>query len=85
MNTESLGRVTDFQAVPGYGIQCKVSHIEQMLSNVNENDLANNSLGSESNQKEGGDNTPVNTWDSLLVNGIKSKSHEDVKTCEIVI
>ncbi|XP_067944060.1 copper-transporting ATPase 1-like isoform X2 [Watersipora subatra] len=32
LNTESLGNVHDFKAVPGYGIQCQVSNIGQMLN-----------------------------------------------------
>lgn len=31
LNTESLGKVTNFKAVPGYGIQCTVSGITEML------------------------------------------------------
>ena len=31
LNTQSLGKVTNFSAVPGYGIQCVVSGIHQMV------------------------------------------------------
>lgn len=32
--TELLGKVTDFQAVPGCGLKCKVSGIEALLTEL---------------------------------------------------
>lgn len=31
LQTETLGQCTDFKAVPGYGLSCKVSGIEEMI------------------------------------------------------
>ena len=31
LKTESIGNVADFKAVPGYGIQCVVSNIGEMV------------------------------------------------------
>ncbi|XP_055894274.1 copper-transporting ATPase 1-like isoform X2 [Biomphalaria glabrata] len=35
LGTESLGKVSEFDAVPGCGIKCKVSHVEAILSRIN--------------------------------------------------
>ena len=35
LDTESLGHVSEFKAVPGYGIECAVSGTESMLQSVN--------------------------------------------------
>ncbi|XP_021371142.1 copper-transporting ATPase 1-like isoform X2 [Mizuhopecten yessoensis] len=34
MSVESLGKTTDFQAVPGCGLKCLVSHVESLLTHV---------------------------------------------------
>ncbi|KAJ8298432.1 hypothetical protein KUTeg_024963 [Tegillarca granosa] len=34
LKTESLGKVTDFQAVPGCGLKCKVSQVESLLTQI---------------------------------------------------
>ncbi|KAH9495204.1 ATPase Cu transporting protein 7A [Bulinus truncatus] len=39
--TESLGKVSEFSAVPGCGIKCKVSHLESILSGVDVVDVNN--------------------------------------------
>ncbi|KAM3912307.1 copper-transporting ATPase 1 [Leptodactylus fuscus] len=43
LNTEILGTCSDFQAVPGCGIRCKVSNIERLLNPANQTMSANNS------------------------------------------
>ncbi|KAH9495243.1 ATPase Cu transporting protein 7A [Bulinus truncatus] len=35
LGTETLGKVSDFSAVPGCGVECKVSQLESILSGVN--------------------------------------------------
>ncbi|XP_030065925.1 copper-transporting ATPase 1 isoform X3 [Microcaecilia unicolor] len=42
LDTESLGKCVDFQAVPGCGISCKVSGIEALLYGSNRKTLENN-------------------------------------------
>ena len=34
LDTENLGKVSDFEAVPGCGLKCTVTQIEQLLTNV---------------------------------------------------
>ncbi|CAN2389666.1 Copper-transporting ATPase [Pristimantis euphronides] len=43
LNSETLGTCSDFQAVPGCGISCKVSNIEHLLYNTNQTTSINNS------------------------------------------
>ncbi|XP_073497113.1 copper-transporting ATPase 1 [Phyllobates terribilis] len=43
LNKEILGTCSDFQAVPGCGISCKVSNIEHLLSSSNQTMSVNNS------------------------------------------
>lgn len=43
LNTEMLGTCSDFQAVPGCGIRCKVSNIEHILSSTSQTTSINNS------------------------------------------
>uniref|UniRef100_A0A2C9KE23 P-type Cu(+) transporter n=2 Tax=Biomphalaria glabrata TaxID=6526 RepID=A0A2C9KE23_BIOGL len=47
--TESLGKVSEFSAVPGCGIKCKVSHLESILSGINLSEVNNrkNKFGSQ--------------------------------------
>ena len=33
LSTESLGKANDFKAVPGCGLICRVTNLEQLLSN----------------------------------------------------
>ncbi|XP_029463504.1 copper-transporting ATPase 1 isoform X2 [Rhinatrema bivittatum] len=42
LDTETLGKCSDFQAVPGCGISCKVSSIETLLRGGNQKTLDNN-------------------------------------------
>lgn len=42
LNVEMLGTCSDFQAVPGCGISCKVSNIEQLLRSTNQPTNKNN-------------------------------------------
>ena len=61
LNTESLGKVTNFSAVPGYGIQCVVSGIHQMVqSSTNSKLLSHHSVDNtaERSNKEGSDTPP---------------------------
>ena len=61
LNTESLGRVTNFSAVPGYGIQCVVSGIHNMVQSHANNKLSShNSVDNmtEQSSKEGSDIPP---------------------------
>ncbi|KAM4019599.1 copper-transporting ATPase 1 isoform 2-T2 [Anomaloglossus baeobatrachus] len=46
LNKEVLGTCSDFQAVPGCGISCKVSNIEHLLSSNNQTTSINNSKNS---------------------------------------
>ena len=34
LSVDRVGRFTDFNAEPGYGLSCTVSHIEAMLTNI---------------------------------------------------
>ncbi|XP_044161666.1 copper-transporting ATPase 1 [Bufo gargarizans] len=43
LKTEILGTCSDFQAVPGCGISCRVSNIEHLLSSTNQTTSTNNS------------------------------------------
>ncbi|XP_077141145.1 copper-transporting ATPase 1 [Ranitomeya variabilis] len=43
LNKEVLGTCSDFQAVPGCGISCKVSNVEHLLSSSTQTTSANNS------------------------------------------
>ena len=61
LNTESLGKVTNFSAVPGYGIQCVVSGIHQMVqSSTNSKLPSHHSVDNmtEQSSKEGSDTPP---------------------------
>lgn len=42
LNTESLGKVSNFSAVPGYGIQCVVSGIHMMVQSTNKQAFSSN-------------------------------------------
>ncbi|KAG8448220.1 hypothetical protein GDO86_015351 [Hymenochirus boettgeri] len=44
LNTECLGTCSDFQAVPGCGIRCKVSNIEPLLPNRDDLDNSRNTV-----------------------------------------
>ena len=33
LSTESLGKASDFKAIPGCGLICRVTNLEQLLSN----------------------------------------------------
>jgi len=42
LNTDQLGRVSDFAAVPGCGLKCNVSHVESLVDgNVTDDDTTN--------------------------------------------
>lgn len=42
LNAEQLGRVSEFAAVPGCGLKCKVSNLESLLnSNLTDVDIMN--------------------------------------------
>ena len=32
LGTEQFGQCTDFQAVPGFGLKCKISNVEHLLT-----------------------------------------------------
>ena len=61
LNTESLGKVTNFSAVPGYGIQCVVSGIHYMVQSSTNIKLpyhhSVNNMAEQSSQ-EGSDTPP---------------------------
>lgn len=48
LKTETLGKVTDFQAVPGCGLKCSVSNLEPLLEAVDLQGINNrkNQMGS---------------------------------------
>lgn len=34
LETDGLGVLTDFEAIPGYGLKCHVSHIEKFVTDT---------------------------------------------------
>lgn len=54
LDTDSLGQVTNFEAVPGFGICCQVSSIAGMIQSKNRSQiLTNNSAGGSSAEIDG--------------------------------
>ncbi|XP_064610075.1 copper-transporting ATPase 1-like isoform X2 [Liolophura sinensis] len=41
LKAETLGKVTDFQAVPGCGLKCKVSQVELLVAELDQDELNN--------------------------------------------
>jgi len=42
LNTEKLGQVSGFKAVPGYGIECTVSNILPMIESTSRDQVLSN-------------------------------------------
>ncbi|XP_048243847.1 copper-transporting ATPase 1-like isoform X3 [Haliotis rufescens] len=81
--SEALGKVTDFQAVPGCGLKCKVSQIETLLNNVDLAGVNNrkNQFGSirikiDNVQGESSDDLPLQIEDVMLMGAASSNPYE---------
>ncbi|XP_067664088.1 copper-transporting ATPase 1-like isoform X2 [Haliotis asinina] len=81
--TEALGKVTDFQAVPGCGLKCKVSQTETLLNNIDLAGVNNrkNQFGSmrikiDSVSEGSGDSLSLQIENAMLMGAASSSTYE---------
>ncbi|KAL4229704.1 ATPase Cu transporting protein 7B [Mactra antiquata] len=81
LKTENLGKVTDFQAVPGCGLKCSVSNLESLLETVDLQGINNrkNQMGSVRVKTDNvliGEDQPQQIEDILLLGAAASKPYD---------
>ncbi|CAH1777961.1 unnamed protein product [Owenia fusiformis] len=74
LNTDALGKVTDFQAVPGCGLKCKVSHLDLMLNSNQSDSNRRNSATSFQVQIDGVTTDVVNESSVQEITDLQSSS-----------